>query len=90
MSSKQQQIMARAREIIENEGMGGLTVASLSHRIGVSDGAIYRHFDSKMSIIKEILNELFYKVSDKMMAEISNKESAGLKKSRRSSYKRFT
>jgi|SRR6056297_427876 len=73
MSSKQQQIMASAREIIENKGMGGLTVARLSHRIGVSDGAIYRHFDSKMSIIKEILNELFYKVSDKMVAEISNK-----------------
>jgi len=65
--------MARAREIIEREGMSGLTVASLSHRIGVSDGAIYRHFDSKMAIIKEILNELFYMVSDKMMAEISNK-----------------
>lgn len=52
MSTKQQQIMASAREIIKNEGMGGLTVARLSHRIGVSDGAIYRDFESKMSIIK--------------------------------------
>ena len=65
--------MAKAMEIIGKEGMGGLTMASLSRSLGVSDGAIYRHFDSKSSIIKEILNSLFYRVSDLMLEEL-NKE----------------
>ncbi len=73
-NAKQQTIMNNAMEIIGSEGINGLTITHLSTRIGVSDGAIYRHFDSKMSIIKEILNELFYNISDQMMAEINSKK----------------
>lgn len=62
--------MDKAMEIISRDGMEGLTIAHLSRRIGVSDGAIYRHFDSKLSIIKEILNDLFYQVSEQMMEEV--------------------
>lgn len=63
-------------EIIGSDGMGALTIANLSAKIGVSDGAIYRHFDSKISIIKEILNDLFFQVSDQMMDEINKEGSA--------------
>src|SRR6056297_1044625 len=73
-SQKQQVIMNKAMEIISRDGMEGLTIAHLSKRIGVSDGAIYRHFDSKLSIIKEILNDLFYQVSGQMMDEVSKDE----------------
>ncbi len=66
--------MDKAMEIISRDGMEGLTIARLSRRIGVSDGAIYRHFDSKLSIIKEILNDLFYQVSEQMMDEVSKDE----------------
>jgi len=69
MTNRQGDIMARAMEIIGQEGMGGLTVATLSKRLGVSDGAIYRHFESKSSIIKEMLNVLFYRVSGQMIEE---------------------
>ncbi len=62
--------MDKAMEIISKDGMEGFTMAHLSKRIGVSDGAVYRHFDSKLSIIKEILNGLFYHVSQQMMDEI--------------------
>lgn len=68
--------MDRAMEIISRDGMEGLTIAHLSKKIGVSDGAIYRHFDSKLSIIKEILNDLFYKVSEQMMDEVGKDEAA--------------
>lgn len=60
-------------EIISKEGMGALTISNLSRHIGVSDGAIYRHFDSKLSIIKEILNDLFFLVSDQMVDEVNRK-----------------
>jgi len=62
--------MDKAMEIISSDGMEGLTIAHLSKRVGVSDGAIYRHFDSKLSIVKEIMNGLFYHVSQEMMDEI--------------------
>lgn len=71
-SLKQQIIMSKAMEIIGNEGIKGLTISHLSQKIGVSDGAIYRHFDSKMAIIREILNELFYHISDQMITEINS------------------
>lgn len=72
-SEKQQQIKSQAMEIISKEGMGALTISNLSRHIGVSDGAIYRHFDSKLSIIKEILNDLFFLVSDQMVDEVNRK-----------------
>jgi AcrR family transcriptional regulator len=81
-SKRQENIMAKAMEIIAQDGMGGLTMATLSRRLGVSDGAIYRHFDSKSSIIKEILNDLFYRVSDLMLEEM-NKEAPAKDKLRR-------
>ena len=75
-SEKQEIIKEKAMEIIGDDGMGALTIANLSAKIGVSDGAIYRHFDSKISIIKEILNDLFFQVSDQMMDEINKAGSA--------------
>lgn len=75
-SEKQEIIKEKAMEIIGEDGMGALTIANLSAKIGVSDGAIYRHFDSKISIIKEILNDLFFQVSDQMMDEINKAGSA--------------
>ena len=75
-SEKQEIIKEKAMEIIGSDGMGALNIANLSAKIGVSDGAIYRHFDSKISIIKEILNDLFFQVSDQMMDEINKEGSA--------------
>ena len=62
--------MNEALRIIGREGMGRLTLSRLSSGIGVSEGAIYRHFDSKTAIIKEILNDLFFRVSNRMLEEI--------------------
>lgn len=78
-TEKQKIIKTKALDIIGNDGLGALTIANLAGHIGVSDGAIYRHFDSKISIIKEILNDLFFEVSDKIMDEISREIAAGEK-----------
>jgi AcrR family transcriptional regulator len=78
-TEKQKIIKTKALDIIGNDGLGALTIANLAGHIGVSDGAIYRHFDSKISIIKEILNDLFFEVSDQIMDEISREIAAGEK-----------
>jgi len=51
------QIIDVAVSIIAELGLKGFTIRNLSQRIGVTEGAIYRHFKSKEDIFKGILEE---------------------------------
>ncbi|MEE4197816.1 MAG: TetR/AcrR family transcriptional regulator [Bacteroidales bacterium] len=55
LSERQQEILTTAVEIIAAKGIQGLTIKNLSKEIGISEAAIYRHFDSKTSILMTIL-----------------------------------
>jgi AcrR family transcriptional regulator len=55
-TERQTQIMESALELIAEKGIQGLTIKNLSKKIGISEPAIYRHFDSKSSILLTILN----------------------------------
>lgn len=56
MTERQQEIMEAAIAIIADSGIQHLTTKELSRRIGVSEPALYRHFDSKLAILVAILN----------------------------------
>ena len=43
--------MESALGLIAEKGIQGLTIKNLSKKIGISEPAIYRHFDSKSSIL---------------------------------------
>ncbi|MBT6686787.1 MAG: TetR/AcrR family transcriptional regulator [Bacteroidetes bacterium] len=49
-----------ALELIANKGIQGLTIKNLAKKIGITEPAIYRHFDSKIHILITIL-DLFKK-----------------------------
>lgn len=55
-TERQIQIMESALELIAEKGIQGLTIKNLSTKIGVSESAIYRHFESKGAILLAILN----------------------------------
>ncbi len=57
-SERQQQIVEQAIKIIDDKGIQGLTIKNLSKSIGISEPAIYRHFDSKTDIVLAILDTL--------------------------------
>lgn len=54
-SERQKEILSVSVEIIAEKGIQGLTIKNLSKSIGVSEAAIYRHFDSKANILMTIL-----------------------------------
>lgn len=54
-SERQKEILKASVEIISAKGIQGLTIKNLSKEIGISEAAIYRHFDSKTNILLAIL-----------------------------------
>ena len=56
LSNRQQQIIEESIKLIDNKGIQGFTIKNLSKEIGISEPAIYRHFDSKIEILITILD----------------------------------
>lgn len=54
-SERQIQIISAAIELIAEKSIQELTIKNLGNKLGVTDGAIYRHFESKTDILLGIL-----------------------------------
>ena len=50
-SDRQKKIILASIELITENGIQGLTIRSISRKIGISEAAIYRHFDTKIDIL---------------------------------------
>lgn len=57
-TERQQEIMQAALELISEKGIQGLTTKNLSLKIGISEPALYRHFENKNKILLSILDSL--------------------------------
>ena len=55
-TKRQNEIIEEAVNIINTLGIQGLTIKNLSKTIGISEPAIYRHFESKTAILLAILD----------------------------------
>jgi len=55
-SKRQQQIILAAINLVASDGIQNLTIRNLSKIIGVSEPALYRHFDSKQDLLIAILD----------------------------------
>ncbi len=53
---RQKEIVQAALELISEKGIQGFTIKNLSKEIGISEPAIYRHFESKVHILIAILD----------------------------------
>ena len=53
---RQQEIIEAALELINEKGIQGLTIKNLSHKIGISEPAIYRHFENKIQILSAVMD----------------------------------
>ncbi|MCF6364849.1 MAG: TetR/AcrR family transcriptional regulator [Bacteroidales bacterium] len=72
LSERQSQIIDESIKLIAEKGIQGFTIKNLSKAIGISEPAIYRHFDSKTHILLAILDNFkqMAKFLAKMMSEI--------------------
>jgi AcrR family transcriptional regulator len=57
-TERQIEILEAAIELIHKKGIQGLTIKNLANSIGVTEPAIYRHFENKVSILNAILDIL--------------------------------
>ncbi|NOZ45851.1 MAG: TetR/AcrR family transcriptional regulator [Chlorobi bacterium] len=55
LTDRQQQIIEESIKLIDSKGIQGFTIKNLSKEIGISEPAIYRHFESKFDILSTIL-----------------------------------
>lgn len=55
-TERQQEIIDVALKLINEKGIQGLTMKNLSKEIGISEPAIYRHFENKIEILLAILD----------------------------------
>jgi len=55
---RQEQIKKAVLDIITDEGLHNVSARNLAKRIGLSEGAIFRHFATKKDIIKGIMNDV--------------------------------
>ena len=49
-SVRQREILAAAREVLEREGLEGLTVGALATRLGIKAPSLYKHFSGKRDL----------------------------------------
>ncbi|MCF6242600.1 MAG: TetR/AcrR family transcriptional regulator [Bacteroidales bacterium] len=70
MTERQAEIIETSINLIATKGIQGLTIKNLSKEIGISEPAIYRHFESKTDILLAILKN-FEEMSSFMDAAMS-------------------
>lgn len=78
-TDRQAQILDTSMELISNKGIQGFTIKNLSIAIGISESAIYRHFESKTAILISILDN-FKEMAGMMSALFTNSDTIAMGK----------
>jgi AcrR family transcriptional regulator len=73
VGSTRERLVAGARELLEEGGYGAASVQAIADRVGVSAGALYRHFQSKA----ELFVEVFRDTAKRDLAAIDDAAGAG-------------
>jgi TetR/AcrR family transcriptional regulator, fatty acid metabolism regulator protein len=71
-TARQLEIVEAALELIAEKGIQGFTIKNLSKKIGVTEPAIYRHFENKVEILIAILNTFKENTSKLFQNELNN------------------
>ncbi len=58
MTSRRDEVLAAALDLLDEVGLDALTTRKLAEKLGVQPGALYRHFDSKRSLLGAMVNRL--------------------------------
>jgi len=78
-TERQKEIIQVSLNLISEKGIQGLTIKNIASKIGTSEPAIYRHFESKIQILVSILDN-FYQFSQFSIKEEKLKSVNSLEK----------
>jgi len=73
-TERQQEIISTALDLINEKGIQGLTIKNLSKKLGITEPAIYRHFENKIQILVALLDLLKKNTSVILEAELNSDE----------------
>jgi len=79
ITERQQEIIETALGLINEKGIQGLTIKNLSKKLGITEPAIYRHFENKIQILIALLDLLKKNTSGIFQSELNSDEPAVLK-----------
>ena len=79
LTERQKQIIDESINLIAEKGIQGFTIKNLSKAIGISEPAIYRHFESKTNILLAILDN-FKQMADMLSEMMSGAEMTAVEK----------
>ena len=60
--ARRREITDAARQVITEHGMQALTIGNLARSVGVSEGAIYRHFRGKKQILAGLIEDIDHRL----------------------------
>lgn len=66
MTTRKQDIMEKATLLFAEKGYQGTTTAEIAKAVGISEGAIFRHFKSK----EELLQSIFISIRERFFANL--------------------
>ena len=55
---RRDEISRAALAIIDQQGTGALSIASVAHRVGIAPSALYRHYPDKAAMVEDIIDRL--------------------------------
>jgi len=79
LTPRQNQIIDVAMSLIAEKGIENLTIKNIAARTGISEAAVYRHFESKYQIVMTLLDR-FEERGNKLLREMQQQEGGALKK----------
>lgn len=75
-SERQKEIIQASYDLIAESGIQGLTIKNLAKRIGITEPAIYRHFENKIQILVALLDLLKKHSTDIFNTELTSDSSS--------------
>lgn len=77
LTLRQKEIIEISIELIAEKSIQGLTIKNLSQKLGLTEGAIYRHFNSKFDILLTIL-DLFQSEAESTVQKLCKDERSAM------------
>jgi len=71
-SERRDEILAIAAELFAERGFGATTVREIADSAGILSGSLYHHFDSKESMVEELLRGFFDDIIHAYRAEVAS------------------
>lgn len=56
---RREELLESALEVIHEDGFDSLTVRRLAEKVGISEAAVYRHFDDKEEVVRKTAERVF-------------------------------